>query len=93
MADLRPLFDFNMLNNWKIRPDSYTTTMEQNVQFQVGIYHEKFNLIKFKMADLWPLLTPICVITGKPCQIARPLLLNNAANNQFSDNLNNNFNF
>ena len=44
MADLRPLFDFNMLNNWKIRPDSYTTTMEQNVQFQVGIYHETIQL-------------------------------------------------
>ena len=34
------------------------------------------NLIKFKMADLRPLLTLICLITEKSCQMARPLLLN-----------------
>ena len=33
-----------MLNNWKTRPDSYTITIEQNVQFQVEIYHEKIPL-------------------------------------------------
>ena len=27
------------------------------------------------MADYRPLLTLICLISGKPCQIARPLLL------------------
>ena len=35
---------FNMRNIWKTRPDSYSITIEQNVQFQVGIYHEKFQL-------------------------------------------------
>ena len=40
---------------------------------------KKFNLFKFKMADLWPLLTLICVITGKSCQIAGPLLFNKCA--------------
>ena len=37
---------------------------------------KKFNLIKFKMVDLLPLLTSICVITEKLCQIARLSLLN-----------------
>ena len=45
----------NMRNIWKTGPDSWTITVEQNVQFQVGIYHEKVSLIKFKMADLRPL--------------------------------------
>ena len=46
--------------------------------FRYGYTMKKFNLIKFKMADLRPLLTSIglCVITVKPCQIARPLLFN-----------------
>ena len=66
-------FDFNVRSNYKIVPDSWTITVEQNVRFQVAIYCEHFNLIKFKMADLRPLLTSICVITGKPYQIARPL--------------------
>ena len=33
-----------MRNIWKTRPDSYTITIKQNVQFQVGIYHDKFQL-------------------------------------------------
>ena len=33
---------FKTLNIWKTGPDSWTITIEQNVQFQVGIYHEKF---------------------------------------------------
>ena len=35
-----------MCNIWKTRPDSQTITIEQNVQFQVGIYmyHEKIQL-------------------------------------------------
>ena len=89
-------FFCNMRNIWKSRPDSLTITIEQNVQLQVGYTMKKINLIKLKMADLWQLWTSICVITGKPCQIARPLLLNkmcgyvlHAANNQFSDNFNN----
>ena len=35
----------------KIRTDSQPITIKQNVQFQVGIYYKKLNLIKFKMAD------------------------------------------
>ena len=35
---------FNMRNIWKTGPDSYTITMKQIVQFQVGIYHEKIQL-------------------------------------------------
>ena len=35
---------FNMRNIWKTGSDSLIITMEQNVQFQVGIYHEKFQL-------------------------------------------------
>ena len=69
-------FDFNMHNNWKTVPDSQTITIEQNVRFQVGIYRGNFNFIKFKIADLQPLLLSIYVVTGKPCQIPGPLLLN-----------------
>ena len=47
--------DFIMRNDWKTVPDSYTITIEQKVQFQVGIYHEKIQLDQFKMADLRPL--------------------------------------
>ena len=49
--------DFNMHNNWKTVQNSWTITTEQNVWFQVGIYRGNFNFIKFKMANLWPLLT------------------------------------
>ena len=49
--------DFNMGNNWKTMPNSYTINIEQNVRFQLGIYRGNLNLIKFKMADLWPFLT------------------------------------
>ena len=42
---------FNMRNIWKTGPDSQPITIKQNVQFQVGIYHKKLNLIKIKMAD------------------------------------------
>ena len=45
----------NMRNIWKTGPDSWTITIEQNVQFQVGIYPENYNMIKLKMADLRPL--------------------------------------
>ena len=34
------------------------------------------NLIKFKMADLQSLLSLICLLTGKSCQLTKPLLLN-----------------
>ena len=41
-----------MRNIWETGPDSYTITIKQNVQFQVGIiYNKKINLIKFKMTD------------------------------------------
>ena len=33
-----------MRNIWKTGPDSWTITIEQNLQLQVGIYHEKFHL-------------------------------------------------
>ena len=33
----------DMRNIWKTRPDSCTITIEQNVQFEVGIYHEKLD--------------------------------------------------
>ena len=38
----------NMRNIWKTRPDSWTITIEQNVQFQVLIYHEKFQLYQIQ---------------------------------------------
>ena len=63
---------------------------------KMGYTMKTLKLIKFKMADLRPLSTLICVITGKPCQIARPyywtkcaVFVLHAANNQFSDNFNN----
>ena len=40
----RPIIDhyfFNMRIIWKSGPDSLTITIEQNVQFHLGIYHEK----------------------------------------------------
>ena len=42
MADLCPAFDFNIPNNRKTVPDSWTVDIEQNVRSQVGIYCEKF---------------------------------------------------
>ena len=39
---------FNMRNIWKTEPESWTITIEQNVQFQVGIYHEQFQHDKIK---------------------------------------------
>ena len=42
---------FNMRNIWKTGPDRKTITIEQNVQFQVRVYHKKLTLIRFKMAD------------------------------------------
>ena len=33
-----------MPNKWKTVPDRYTITIEQNVQFQVGICCEKYQL-------------------------------------------------
>ena len=35
---------------------------------------KKINSIKFKMPNLWPLLTSICVISGRLCQIVRSLV-------------------
>ena len=69
-------FDFNMRNNWKTLPGSWTITIQKNVRFQVRIYPGKFQLYQIQNGDLRPLLTLICVVTGKWCQIARLLLLN-----------------
>ena len=41
------------------------------VPFREGYALKNFKSIKFKMR---PLLTSICIIPGKPCQIAGPLL-------------------
>ena len=46
------------------------------MRFQGGICPEKFNLIKFKMADLWRLLIVLCILFGKPFQITRSLQWN-----------------
>ena len=45
------IINFNMPNIWQTVPNSYTITVERNVFFQVRICPEKFQLIKFKMAD------------------------------------------
>ena len=37
---------------WKTGPDSQTITAEQNVQFQVGIYYEKFQLDQIQNGTL-----------------------------------------
>ena len=42
--------------------------------YQDGIYPEKNQLDDIKNGDLWLILTSICVLSGKPCQIAKPLL-------------------
>ena len=51
--------NFNMPDIWQTVADSWSITINQNVHFEVGICPEKFNLIKFKMADYRPLLTLI----------------------------------
>ena len=69
-----------MRDIWKTLPDSRTIAIEQMCGFRGGgggggVYALKNGKsIKFKMAALPPLLTLICVISGKPCQMARPLL-------------------
>ena len=54
MVDYLPFF-INMRIIWKTRTDSWNITVEQTVQFQVGIYHVNLNMIKFRMADLLPI--------------------------------------
>ena len=64
---------FNMRNVWKTRPDSYTITIKKNVQFQVGIYHEKFQLDQSQNCQ------PASTFDFNLCnnwKIARALLLN-----------------
>ena len=72
MADLRKLLTLISGNQCQI--SGPFITIKQNVRFHEGICPEKFQLNKFKMADLQPLLTFICVISGKPCQIAKSIL-------------------
>ena len=47
---------------------------KQNEQFQVWIYHDKFEFDQIQMANLWPRLTLLCLIIS--CQIPRPSSLN-----------------
>ena len=42
--------------------------------FREGYALKKFNSIKLNMTSLRPLLTLLCVISEKPCQLAGPLL-------------------
>ena len=41
----------------KTAKDSYTITIKQIVRFQERRHHEKFQVVKFKMAVHWPLFT------------------------------------
>ena len=45
---LSAIIFFNMRNIWKIGPDSWTITIEQKVQFWVGIYHETIQLVQIQ---------------------------------------------
>ena len=58
---------FNMSNIWKMVPDSYTITIEQNVQFQAGVCPDNIQLeqiqngrlvviIDFNMRNIWQTL-------------------------------------
>ena len=38
----------------------------------VDLFHISHTQIKFKIANYWSLLTLICLISGNPCQIAKP---------------------
>ena len=61
---------------WKTRPDSLTITIEQNVQFQVGIYRDKSILdqiqngpattFNFNMHNNWKTLRDIWTFTIEP---------------------------
>ena len=67
--------DTNMCNIWNTGPKSYTISIEQNMLYQGrrgGYALDKFTSIKFKISNLWLLLMLVCVISEKPCQIARP---------------------
>ena len=46
------MINFNMPYIWQTMPDSLTITPRQNVRFQNGL--KNFTVIKFKMADYWP---------------------------------------
>ena len=59
---------------WQTVPDSKTITIEQNVGFQRGIYPEKCQLDKIQNDRLVAIFTLLFVMSGKPYQIARPLL-------------------
>ena len=60
---------FNMRKICKPNQIARPLLLTQMCSFRWGYTMKKFNLIKFKMADLQPFLTSIWVITGKPCQI------------------------
>ena len=57
MTDYRPLFFSYMHNIWKTRPDSWTITIKQNVQFQVEICSKKFELDQIKNSLLSAIIT------------------------------------
>ena len=54
----------------KVDGDRIYCTIKQNVRFR-GMMHTE---IEFKMTVNEPLFTSIGLISGKPCQIGRPLL-------------------
>ena len=55
--------------------DSWTITIEQNVRFQAGICPEKCQLDQIENGQLEAIIDfNTWVISGKLCQIARPLL-------------------
>ena len=69
MADYQPYrieLTYGMLDIWETVPDSWTISIKQNVQFQVGYTLKNFNLsvlkmedstiINFNMPDIWQTL-------------------------------------
>ena len=60
---LLAIINFNMPDILQTVPDSQIITMKQNVPFQEGYALKNFDLIKFKLVDLQPLLILICVIS------------------------------
>ena len=79
MTDYQPLFFLiYLICVISGKPDQIARPLPLNKMCSCGWGYpmKKINLIKFKMADLWPFLTSICILIGKRCQIARPLLFN-----------------
>ena len=69
--------NFNMPDICQTIPDSLTITIKRNVRFRGRICSKKFQLDQIQMADDGLYLILMCLISVKPCKIARQFITKN----------------